>query len=388
MRLHGGTFEDMAAYIKIHDSKVVMFGAGVIGTSKMPTMLEYFGLESTVVCCIDNDAAKWGKEISIGQRTVRICPPDALNELGTNVVVLINISRYANALEQLESLEYTSTMSCFIIPMLFIETFHNKGGKGVIRTSHIPIIPKKIHYMWLGGGAIPQKMQQCIDSWKRYCPDYEIMQWDESNYEIDKCPYMKQAYQYKKYGFVPDYARLDILHQYGGIYMDTDVELIQNLDNMLYQEAFCSVEKWQIINFGGCSGAVAGHPSLKPFLREWEHRRFIRDDGTFDNLSSGYVDTRVALDYGYVLNGQNQTVMGMNIYTYDYFHPYDYMSGKTEMTNDTFAIHHFNGGWLDEEMQLADMQTRLRYKSLCRRIEMSGRINAGQLEESDKESQV
>ena len=153
--------------------------------------------------------------------------------------------------------------------------------------------------------------------------------------------------------------------------MDTDVELVRNLDNLLYQEAFSSVEKWQVINFGGCSGAVAEHSALKPFLRAWEQRKFIRDDGTFDILSSGYVDTRVALDNGYVLNGKNQTIMGMNIYTYDYFHPYDYVSGKTQMTDDTYAVHHFNGGWLDEHTRLADRQTRLRFESLCRKAGMS-----------------
>lgn len=369
MHLYGGTFGNMAGYIRMHGSKVVMFGAGVIGTSTAPAVLEYFGLQSFVVCCIDNDAAKWGKEISIGQKNVKVCAPNILCELGENVVVLINISRYADVFEQLERLECTGTMACFIMPMLFINTFHNEGGKGVMRTSQIPVIPKKIHYMWLGSKTLPERMQKCIDSWRRYCPDYEIIRWDESNYDVEKCLYMKQAYQNKKYGLVPDYARLDILYRHGGIYMDTDVELIQSLDNWLYQEAFSSVEKWQVVNFGGCSGAVAGHPSLEPFLRAWEQRRLIRDDGTYDNLSSGCVDTRVALDNGYVLNGQNQTVMGMNLYTYDYFHPYDYMSGKTELTDDTYAIHHFNGGWLDGQMKAADKQTRMHFESLCKRVE-------------------
>ena len=153
--------------------------------------------------------------------------------------------------------------------------------------------------------------------------------------------------------------------------MDTDVELVRNLDNLLYQEAFCSVEKWQVINFGGCSGSVAGHPSLEPFLRAWERRKFIKDNGTLETLSSGYIDTRVALDNGYVINGRNQTIMGMNIYTYDYFHPYDYMSGKTEMTEDTFAIHHFNGGWMDENAQNNDKITRMQFESLCRRVSES-----------------
>lgn len=368
MRLKAGTFAEMAGSIKAQGSKIVLFGAGVIGTSTTPVILDNFGLGDYVVCCIDNDVSKWGKDIKVGQRTVRICAPDILRTMGANVSVLINVSRYADVLEQLEHMECTEAMSCYIMPLIILNNFHNEGGKGVIQTSPVPVIPKKIHYMWLGGRELPPNLRQCIDSWRRYCPDYEIVRWDESNYDVEKCLYMRQAYQNKRYGFVPDYARLDILYRHGGIYMDTDAEVVRNLDSLLYQDAFTSVEKWQVINFGGCSGAVQGHPSLEVFLRAWESRNFFKDDGTPDTLSSGYVDTRVALDNGYILNGQNQTVMGMNIYTYDYFHPYDYMSGKTEMTDDTYAVHHFNGGWLDERTQLADRQTRLQFERLCRRV--------------------
>lgn len=354
MRLKTGTFTEMAEDIRANGSKIVLFGAGVIGTSTTPAILEIYELDSFVTCCIDNDITKWGREVTVGRRNKYIFGPGVLDTLDGCIAVLINISRFAGVVAQLERMECSGRITCYIIPAMCILNFHTTGGRGVVRTSDVPLIPKKIHYMWLGGKELPGNLQHCIDSWQRYCPDYEIMRWDESNYDVSKCTYMKQAYQYKRYGFVPDYARLDILYHHGGIYMDTDVELVRNLDSLLYQESFTSVEKWQVINFGGCSGSVAGHPSLKPFLRAWEQRKFIREDGTMDDLSSGYVDTRVALDNGYVLNGQNQTIMGMNIYTYDYFHPYDYMSEKTEMTDDTYAIHHFNGGWLDKRAQLVD----------------------------------
>lgn len=348
MRLKSGSFSKMAEDIRSHNSKIVMFGAGVIGTSTTPAILDDYGLMGSLVCYIDNDRSKWGEDIWIGQRRVRICPLDALYTLEGHITILINISRYEEAYEQLERMECTQKMSCYIIPVMCIKNFHNKGGKGVFRTSDVPLIPKKIHYIWFGGGEIPQNLQKCIESWKKYCSDYEIIRWDESNYDLGRCRYMEQAYEHKKYSFASDYAKIDILYCHGGIYMDTDVEVIRNLDGLLYQEAFTSVEKWQVVNFGGCSGAVRGHLSLEAFLEAWERRAFIRKDGTPDQISSGYVDTRVALDHGFRMSGQNQTVNGMNIYTYDYFHPYDYMSGKTEMTDDTYAIHHFNGGWLDK----------------------------------------
>ena len=140
--------------------------------------------------------------------------------------------------------------------MMCLMNFHKQDVCGIIKEYRKQMIPKKIHYMWLGGKEIPRNLQLCIDSWKKYCPDYEIVQWNESNYDIGKNKYMKMAYENKKYGFVPDYARLDILYNYGGIYMDTDVEVVRSLDDLLYQSAFCGVEKWQTINFGGCSGCL------------------------------------------------------------------------------------------------------------------------------------
>lgn len=257
MQLKAGTISEMADCIKLRGSKIVMFGAGVIGTSITPAILDALGLGDLVVCCVDNDPEKWGQAIKVGSKTVKICEPNFLNGLGINITILINNSRYADVLDQLERMKCTEIMVCYIVPMIFINSFRNKEGKGVIQTSLNPVIPKKIHYMWLGGSKFSRGLEKCIDSWHKFCPDYEIIRWDESNYDVEKCCYMEQAYRHKKFGFVPDYARLDILYQHGGIYMDTDVELVRNLDNLLYQEAFCSVEKWQVINFGGCSGSVA-----------------------------------------------------------------------------------------------------------------------------------
>lgn len=375
MQLGGGSFEEMASDIKTHSRKIVLFGVGVIGSSITPAILNNLGLINKVECCIDNDSLKWGKTIDLGENKVKIYSPDILDKLVANIAIFVNISRYAEALEQLEQMDCTKTMICYIMPMMCITNFHNYGGKGVLQTSKKPVIPKKIHYMWLGGGTLPKNLQMCVESWRKYCPDYEIIKWDESNYDVKKSVYMDQAYQYEKYGYVPDYARIDILYHHGGIYMDTDVEVIRNLDDMLYQEAFCSVEKWQVLNFGGCSGAIPKQPALKRFLQAWKQRRFINEEGSADILSSGFLDTRVAMDCGYVLNGQNQTILGMNIYTYDYFHPYDYMSGKMELTDDTYAIHHFNGGWLDEHAKLATQRTRSKYESLCHRIQQTNDLN-------------
>lgn len=349
MILKSGSFAAMANDIKRNDNNIIIFGTGVVGSTVTPEIVNEYGLSDRVDYCIDNDKTRWNTKISMFGRDVLIKSPEILSNCKNGVTILITISRYQSAYEQLVNMELSDKFSCYIIPAMCVENFHNDEKKGIIKTSNHQIIPKKIHYMWLGKKEMPDMLKRCIDSWRKFCPGYEIIRWDESNYDVHKNVFVSQAYDNQCYGFVPDYARIELLYEHGGIYLDTDVELQRNIDDLLYQEAFCSVEKWQVLNFGGCSGAIKGHKSLKPFLESWKKRELVRYDGTLDSISSGLIDTTIALNQGYVINGKNQTVNGMNIYTYDYFHPYDYMSGKLEMTDDTYSIHQFHGGWLDDK---------------------------------------
>ena len=146
--------------------------------------------------------------------------------------------------------------------------------------------------------------------------------------------------------------------------MDTYVELQQSLESMRYQEAFCGVEKWQTLNFGGCSGAVPGSPMIKRFLDAREGISFIKKNGGKNLNTCGFYDTKVALKSGYRINGTTQCIGGMNIYAYDYFHPYDYMSGTLKQTEHTYSVHWFSGGWLDEDAQKMNEATVAEYDEL------------------------
>lgn len=348
MRINTGSFEGMAKEIVTENKKVVIFGLGVVGLTITPAILKKYQLLDRVACCVDSDNSRWGKQVDFEGRKISVFAPEILHRIDAYVTILITASRFWSILDILESFPNSNLFSCYIIPNMCITNFSVNESKRGLNACTSQVIPKKIHYMWFGGRPMPTNLQKCISSWKKFCPEYEIIRWDETNYDVHKNSFVEQAYDNKMYGFVPDYARLELLYEYGGIYLDTDVELVRNLDELLYQEAFCGVEKWQVLNFGGCSGAVKGHASLEPFLDVWSKRKLIRTDGSIDRISSGLIDTSVAIRNGYQINGTNQMVNGMNIYTYDYFHPYDYMSGKTEMTSNTFSIHHFNGGWLDK----------------------------------------
>ena len=348
MRIRCCSFSELKKSIIEGRKKIIMFGAGVVGSISVPSILRNLGIISAVDCYVDNDASKWGKIVDIFEHRYKIASPDYLNNCNDNTVILLNISRFSDVLRQLESMHCNDFRECYIMPMMLIHNFCSSASCGSPVTSLNQLIPKKIHYMWLGGKEIPANLKKCIESWRRFCSDYEIIEWNENNYDIDKHPYMRQAYDTGFYGFVPDYARLDILYEHGGIYLDTDVEIRKTLDHMLCQEAFCGVEKWQVLNFGGCSGSVKGNPAIKKFIDRRKDTLFIDKSGDYNKKTCGFYDTLTAIDMGYQINGGTQALDNINIYAYDYFHPYDYMSGEVNITSNTYSIHWFNGGWLSD----------------------------------------
>ena len=364
MNIRCESFERMKCEIVSENKRLVLFGCGVIGRITAINILGDLDMLDHIDCFIDNDSSKWGERICHKNTEFLIKSVDYLNECGDNTVIMVNISRYFDVLRQLEAMECTDNMDCILMGMMCVYNFCSSESFGETVLTNIPVIPKKLHYMWLGGKPIPDTLKKCIDSWIKYCPDYEIIEWNEDNYDVSKHLYMKQAYENKAYGFVPDYARLDILYNEGGLYLDTDVEIKRNIDDLLYQEAFCGVEKWQVLNFGGMSGAVKGNRMIKAFLDLREQVMFVDKNGNHNQNTCGFYDTQVVLDEGYHMNGKTQCINGMNIYAYDYFHPYDYMSGIVNETKNTHSIHWFNGGWLDESMKKANEQAKKQYMEL------------------------
>ena len=360
MRLSCCNFADL----KKHSNRIVMFGAGAIGQIVAPEILKQYDLLRYVNCYLDNDEKKWGSRITVHAIDFLINPPQYLEVCSDETVIIINISRFSNVITQLESMPCTKNMRCYIMPMLLIHNFCTFRSQGMPRMADAPLIPKKLHYMWFGGKPIPSNLKRCMESWKKYCPDYEIIEWNETNYDVHKHLYMKQAYDSHAYGFIPDYARLDILYNEGGFYLDTDVEIKRSIDDLRFQYAFCGVEKWQIINFGGLSGAVKGHPMIKEFLDARSDIYFLDDNGNQNRNTCGFYDTQTVLRMGYKLTGETQSIHSMNIYAYDYFHPYDYMSGIAHETENTYSSHWFHGGWMDERMKRANTETRNRYIKL------------------------
>lgn len=228
-------------------------------------------------------------------------------------------------------------------------------------------IPKIIHFCWVGGNPKPQSVLYCIESWKRLCPDYEIREWNETNYDFTKNEYMRQAYEAKKWGFVPDYARLDIVYTYGGIYFDTDVELLQSLDGLLDREGFMGFENTGdgefFVNCGHGFGAVPHNEVIRQARDLYDQISFLNEDGTPNLLASPYFTTQSLRQIGLKQENRDQQLPGMTVYASDVLCPKNFRTGKVKRTSRTVSIHHFTASWVDEKIR-AEMAHQQKVKNV------------------------
>lgn len=210
------------------------------------------------------------------------------------------------------------------------------------------MIPKKIHYCWFGGNPLPELALKCIASWKKNCPDYEIIEWNESNFDLDINPYVREAYDAKKWAFVSDVARLYALVSFGGVYMDTDVEVIKPLDDLLNYKAVSGFESETQIQTG-LMACEKGNKMFEEFLNNYTDDHFLRTDGSLDLTTNVTRITRTCLKYGLIQNNTMQTVNGFTLLPKDYLCPKDHTTKEISITNNTVCIHHFDGSWHTKE---------------------------------------
>ena len=207
------------------------------------------------------------------------------------------------------------------------------------------MIPKKIHYCWFGTKELPAEAKRCIDSWKKYCPDYEIIEWNEQNYDLNKNSYVKYTYENKKYAFLTDYVRLDIIYNEGGIYLDTDVELIKNLDDLLVNKGYIGMEQIGTINTGQGFGAEKKHPFIQKNKKFYEDYDFLDKNGKFKKIICVPITTEILKERGLKNENSIQEVYDMKVYPVEYFCPKVIGTNKINITENTYSIHHFESSW-------------------------------------------
>lgn len=236
-------------------------------------------------------------------------------------------------------------------------------------------IPKKIHYCWFGGNSLPEDAKKFINSWKKYCPDYEIIEWNESNFNININNYVKEAYHAKKWAFVSDYARLFIIYNYGGIYLDTDVELIKSIDIFLKYSAFFALESSEYINTGLGFGAIKKNKYIKKMLDEYNNIHFRIDNEKYDLTSCPVRNTKSVQNIfdKMVDKSKFEVIDDIAFFPKDYFCPIDFDTGNLNLTDNTYAIHHFSCSWFSE---LEKRKVKIYRKFIKKYGESKGKIIA------------
>ena len=207
-------------------------------------------------------------------------------------------------------------------------------------------IPKKIHYCWFGRGKLPKLAEKCIASWKKYCPEYEIICHNEDNFDISQNKYAKEAYEAGKWAFVSDYVRLKVLYDEGGIYLDTDVEIIKPLDELIEENGYMGLDDNGLVSSGLGFACEKGNELIGVLLKDYDNIPFVLPDGSYDITPCPDRNTKTMQELGFDISNQNQLFMGIHIFPEEYFCPMKYYTGKKVITKNTYSIHHFCASWI------------------------------------------
>ncbi len=213
-------------------------------------------------------------------------------------------------------------------------------------------IPRVIHYCWFGGKEKPEMVRRCLQTWQSHLQGYEIFEWNEETFDINSNLYIKQAYDAGKFAFVSDYVRVHALYHFGGIYLDTDVEVFKPFDDLLHHASFWGFEQENYIATSTI-GAAKGNKLVQRFLESYDGKTFIKEDGTQDDLTNVAIVTRMLEELGLKPNGEYQEMEGIGVfYPQTYFSPYDYINCRKFITENTYAMHLFHKSWLSPKARL------------------------------------
>jgi hypothetical protein len=336
----------------IEDKKLIIYG---LGKDYFEFSESYYFdyISKYIFQYIDNGKA--GQEITNDNQTYIVKSVDFLKTI-SNGIVLICSSKYMDDMyKNLCDLELPDSIECFLLPVIWTVSDGNDNDEikdYVFNNTSVPSrIEKKIHCFWFSGDEKPEKYLKCIDSWKRVCPDYEIIEWNADNYDCGKNIFIKQAFEKKKWAFVSDYARLEVIYKYGGIYLDMDVELKKDFEPLLKCNAFFSFGRQFFIDLGTGFGSVANNPFIKEMLNLYEGKEFVDKSGTpmFEKYVQPLYIKDIFVNKGICMNGNMQMVDEMLFLPRKYYSPVDdFFFQNYIQCEDTRGIHWFNAGWCDE----------------------------------------
>lgn len=323
--------------------RIICWGIGNYFQAFLDSCMNNIG-NYNIAYLIDSAADIQNTERKIGTKNVPIIPfSEYLLHRSKNDLVVITTVHYKEIISQIVS---SSELIDFVSYALI--RHEHEGFTGKIRRDTVLQIPAKIHYCWFGRGEIPHKDREYIEGWKKICPDYEFICWNEDNFDIGINDYVNYAYKHKKWAFVTDYVRMYVLFHYGGIYLDTDVELIKNLDELRYQYAYMGMEESGCINSGVGMGTVSQNPILKEILNIYDSISVSDIVGWGKWKVNAEWESGIFRKHGFIANNQYQVVENIAIFPSVFFSPVLVGKKEVDINNNTFSIHHYHYSWLDE----------------------------------------
>lgn len=354
---------DMNTFSKMSQGKkIACYGIG----GEFKRIIEnYAGYEwvNNIGYLVDGNISRKDEIVEVNDKNYSIITPSELCRLKQkDLIIFVTCTAYGEVVDTLNTFPELDNTECYLFHFMFSLT---EGKTLKIRQTTEMLIPPIIHYCWFGHGELPDLYKKCIESWRKFCPDYEIKEWNESNCDINETVFTKQAYEVKKYGFVPDYFRLKIIYEYGGIYLDTDVELLRNIDDLRYNKAYCGLEFPGELNLGLGFGAIKGNSIIKLWLERYKTMKFILPDGSLnETISPIYQTEDLKNNFGFRNGNILQKVDNMTIYPIEVLSPKNAYTGILNISENSYACHHYDGSWANEELK---QQTIMR-KNAAQRI--------------------
>lgn len=348
----------------INGKKLFIWGGG----NRAELYYKEWGIKEHITAIVDKNEKWWNKGWHIDDRIPCINKDKMISQICAcgvdHCVLLITSAFYSmDIIDELDSIDELNGLGTYVGTLIseYYRPQEFEFTKGVQK------IPKKIHYIWFGGGEIPDKLKNYMVTWRQFCPDYEIIRWDESNYDITKNQYMYEAYCAGKYGVAVDFARLDIIYNHGGVYLDIDVELRKKLDALLCDDSFFSVDFESCINPGSGFGAIQYNPIIGDMMEVYENEQFIDADGNLNLKPCQHYQNPVVKQYGFEITQRYQKIDGNVLYPCEVLSPIATYSEVERITEKTHAIHHAELSWVSED----DRKGRERFKNkIWNRINM------------------
>lgn len=351
---------------KMKLKKVVCFGTGKDFINRLLDAYSEYNLQNHIDFLMDNSSEKQGTKIQFKNKVWNVVSVDDMLDLidDDTIVIITSSMYYYDMVNQLNNIPAFDNVECYIWPFIIAEYKENlKLDKIISENMNLaPIIPKVIHWCWFGRGKLPEKEKKCVESWNKYCPDYKIVLWNEDNFDVNSNIYTKEAYEQRKWAFVTDYVRLWALYNYGGIYMDADVEVIKNLDAFLGHSAFSGFETYNIIPTG-IIGAKPKNEWIQYLLSYYNDKHFI-ENGSTQLISNVCVITEMTKNkYGVSLKNEYLNIADtLTMYPMEVFCPMNPATRELKITNNTYCIHRFSTSWSDYadcEKQREDMLKKI-----------------------------